>query len=595
LRTISVSRFIFVVYLLVALVIFVMITQFALGEFKRVYYQRIEHHLDAYVHVFAQAAISFLKQGDYASLNDYCRKLTEGSHTRVTIVLLDGTVVADSESPPAGMENHANRTEIKDALTIGKGNIIRFSETLQTEMFYYAVPAYDDGVILGVARVAVPTADILRVMENIRFRVFVGGAAVALLTLLISVMVSWMLHRPLRSVIDGVNRFATGDFSTRLGLTRFTEIALLAGALNKMAQDLDDRLRAVIKERNQQEAVLSSMVEGVVAVDNQGKIMTFNEAAVRLTGINFAESSNARLSDVARNTPLYQFVNQILNSAKPKESEFGNLNQSGKILQVHGSVLRDAQGNAMGAVVVLNDVTRLRRLEQVRRDFVANVSHELRTPITSIKGFVETLLDGALQSPEDAKHFLEIVAKQSDRLNAILGDLLLLSRVEEGEEKASIELDIMPIREVLDAAIQVCSKKAAAKEISITLECDDEIRARINPSLLEQAVTNLIDNAIKYSNAGSQVMIRAACLDEVIISVEDHGCGISPEHLPRLFERFYRVDKARSRALGGTGLGLSIVNHVITAHGGRVTVESTPGAGSTFSIYLPPLSEAEQE
>ena len=315
--------------------------------------------------------------------------------------------------------------------------------------------------------------------------------------------------------------------------------------------------------------------------------MTFNQAAVRLTGIDFESNPNAHLREVAPNTPLAQFVVQILNSAKPKESEFGNLSQSGRILQVHGSVLRDVQGKGIGAVVVFNDVTRLRRLEQVRRDFVANVSHELRTPITSIKGFVETLLDGALNSPEDARRFLEIVAKQSDRLNAILGDLLTLSHIEEGEEKKSIDVEVMGIRDTLEAAMELCSKKASAKNIRVSLECESAIKACINPSLLEQAVANLIDNAIKYSPADSDVVVRAAQEEEVMIQVEDRGCGVAAEHLPRLFERFYRADKARSRALGGTGLGLSIVNHVITAHGGRVTVESTPNVGSTFSIYLP--------
>jgi two-component system phosphate regulon sensor histidine kinase PhoR len=373
-----------------------------------------------------------------------------------------------------------------------------------------------------------------------------------------------------------------------LEISHLAEVAVLSESLNEMAAQLDERLRLVTKERNQQEAVLSSMVEGVLAVDNQGRIMTFNQAATRLTGINFEQAPNQTLGAVAPNTPLAQFVAQILNSAKPKESEFGNLSQGGRILQVHGSILRDAHGKGIGAVVVLNDVTRLSRLEQVRRDFVANVSHELRTPITSIKGFVETLLDGALNNPEDARRFLEIVAKQSDRLNAILGDLLTLSRIEEGEEKANIETEVMAIRETLDAALQLCLKKASAKNIQVQLKCEENVQARINPSLLEQAISNLIDNAIKYSPAGSNVMIYAEHQhNEVMICVEDHGCGIAAEHLPRLFERFYRVDKARSRALGGTGLGLSIVNHIITAHGGRVTVESVLGTGSTFCVYLP--------
>jgi two-component system phosphate regulon sensor histidine kinase PhoR len=233
-------------------------------------------------------------------------------------------------------------------------------------------------------------------------------------------------------------------------------------------------------------------------------------------------------------------------------------------------------------------VTRLRRLEQVRQDFVANVSHELRTPITSIKGFVETLIDGALDSPEEARRFLEIVAKQSDRLTAILEDLLILSRTEAGTSRKEIRLERSNLLEVIEAAVALCKPKASAKGIAITIACPEALEARMNAPLLEQAVTNLVDNAVKYSDSDERVLVEAEQNDEgVVLRVQDHGAGIPAEHLPRLFERFYRVDKARSRSLGGTGLGLSIVKHISSAHGGKVRVESTPGQGSTFSIYLP--------
>jgi two-component system phosphate regulon sensor histidine kinase PhoR len=258
--------------------------------------------------------------------------------------------------------------------------------------------------------------------------------------------------------------------------------------------------------------------------------------------------------------------------------------------------------------VVLHDVTRLRRLETVRRDFVANVSHELRTPITSIKGFVETLLDGAMNNPADAERFLKILAAQADRLNGIIEDLLILSRVEQDAQKAGIALEPGSIRDVLTAAIDVCHLKAAERNVQVELVCESGFRARINAALLEQAVVNLVDNAVKHSGEGQTVHVEAAQVKagqvegahvepgqveagqtdvEVVIRVRDHGCGISPEHLPRLFERFYRADKARSRKLGGTGLGLAIVKHIAQAHGGRATADSTPGVGSVFCLYLP--------
>ncbi|MBI3735216.1 ATP-binding protein [Candidatus Sumerlaeota bacterium] len=257
-------------------------------------------------------------------------------------------------------------------------------------------------------------------------------------------------------------------------------------------------------------------------------------------------------------------------------------------MQAHGSVLLDAEGSGIGALVVLNDVTRLIKLENVRREFVANVSHELKTPITSIKGFVETLLEGAIDHPDEARRFLGIVQTHADRLHAIIEDLLSLSRIELEAERNVIILEPGSIREVLQAAIEICQVHARAKGINITLNCPADLRARINAALLEQAVVNLIDNAVKYSGDGKDIQVEAeAATSETVIRVRDHGCGIDAEHLSRLFERFYRVDKARSRKAGGTGLGLAITKHIAQAHGGSVGVESVLGEGSIFSIRLP--------
>ena len=262
------------------------------------------------------------------------------------------------------------------------------------------------------------------------------------------------------------------------------------------------------------------------------------------------------------------------------------------VLQARSAALHDAQGRGIGAVVVLNDVTDFRRLEHIRRDFVANVSHELKTPITSIKGFVETLLDGAISDPVDAQRFLQIIAKQADRLDAIIEDLLSLSKIEQGEESGDIDLIFGRVKDVVDSAIHSCQQKADERQIHICTACEKDVLAKMNPALLEQAVINLLDNAIKYSEPGSEVQVLASqFFDEVTITVSDRGCGITTEHLPRIFERFYRVDKGRSRKLGGTGLGLAIVKHIVQAHHGRVTVKSTPAVGSVFTIHLPPPTE----
>ena len=258
-----------------------------------------------------------------------------------------------------------------------------------------------------------------------------------------------------------------------------------------------------------------------------------------------------------------------------------------KIFKAHGTSLRDSQGISLGTLVVLHDITQLRQLENTRRDFVANVSHELKTPITSIKGFVETLLAGALKEPENAENFLKIIAKQTDRLNEIIDDLLTLSRIEQDAERRQIFLNGQKIKGVLQSAIQVCEAKAAGKKIALELNCPEDLRAQINPPLLEQALVNLVDNAVKFSEPGRVVQVEAQREGpQVIIRVRDQGPGIPPEHLPRIFERFYRVDAGRSRKIGGSGLGLAIVKHIALAHGGRVTVASSPGKETVFSLQV---------
>jgi two-component system phosphate regulon sensor histidine kinase PhoR len=281
-------------------------------------------------------------------------------------------------------------------------------------------------------------------------------------------------------------------------------------------------------------------------------------------------------------------IENVLEAGEPAEEEVVIFDDGERFLQAHGSVLRDAAGESIGALVVLHDVTRLRRLEQVRRDFAANVSHELKTPVTAIKGFVETLLDGAMDNADDARRFLGIVAAQADRLGAIIEDLLELAHIEQQSEREQVPLCSGKLREILDAALDACRFQASEKHVELKLDCPEDVQARIDANLLERAVFNLLDNAVKYSPAGATVevgVVRGP--EELRIEVRDRGCGIPREHLPRIFERFYRVDKARSRQLGGTGLGLAIVKHIAQAHQGRATVDSTPGKGSTFSIHLP--------
>jgi two-component system phosphate regulon sensor histidine kinase PhoR len=342
-------------------------------------------------------------------------------------------------------------------------------------------------------------------------------------------------------------------------------------------------------QRRELETVLSSMLEGLVAVDNEERIISLNQAAAKWLQIDDdLQIQGQNLQEVIRYSAFQQFVTQALKAHDPLEDDITVFQRNSRVLNVQSSPLLDGSRRRIGTLIVFNDVTQLRRLENMRSDFVANVSHEIKTPLTAIKGFVETLHQGGVENPVEIKRFLGIVDKHVNRLNSIIEDLLALSRIEQEDAAGTIVLEKRPVMEVFRVALQICKAKAEEKKIVINIKCADNLKAKLDPSLLEQAVVNLLDNAIKYSNPDSTIdLMAAADGDRVVITIRDQGIGIAQKHLPRLFERFYRVDKARSRNMGGTGLGLAIVKHIAQFHGGHVTVESKLGEGSLFSLYLP--------
>jgi len=489
------------------------------------------------------------------------------------------------------MENHSDRPEIQDALTSGYGMSIRYSHTLNKNMMYVAIPMEKEGKVIGVVRVSKSISVIDEALASVKGKMVVSGIIIAILAAVTGIFVSRRVTVPVSEIIQGAKNFANGNLKYRLPAPDTEELRALTEAMEQMAEQLKNNLDALMLERNEQQAVLSSMIEGVIAVNAEENVLSMNTAAGKMLGVNPKEVKGMVIQETVRNTALQNYVRKTILEESPSE-EVVMIEYSGaeRYLQVHGAPLKESSGKKLGAVIVLNDVTQLRKLENIRREFVANVSHELRTPITSIKGFVETLLDGALQKPEEANRFLNVIASQVDRLNAIIEDLLLLSRTEYNAEKGEINMEEQNINPALKSAVQLCTVKAEEKSINLTLETEDNLNAKINMPLLEQAVSNLIDNAIKYSEQGKEVKIKAQKTSNIIvISVTDYGCGIEKEHLSRIFERFYRVDKARSRKLGGTGLGLSIVKHIAQAHGGKVSVDSTPGKGSTFKLELPAI------
>ena len=582
-------------YLVIVVLCTAAVGSYAVRSVRDFYLDHTERELQARAALVREHVLPAIAADTPQELEALVQRLGEESGTRITIIAADrpgasrGQVLADSDSDPVQMENHAYRPEFLAAVQGRLGQAIRYSETLRQDMMYVAVPATEDGRLTTVIRTAVSLTRVNGALASLYGSIAISAAVMAMLAAVIGLYVSRRISGQMREIKVGAERLAAGDFTHKLRMPRVEEFASVAESINRMAEELDGKLRTLTRERNEREAVLSSMVEGVLAVDTNERVIAVNAAAARLLDTDPASAEGKTIQEVVRNPDLQHVVAQTLGGHRPVEADIVlRVGAEERNLQANGTLLHGDDGDDVGAVVVLNDVTRLKRLEAVRRDFVANVSHELKTPITSIKGFAETLEDGALDDPAAAHRFVRIISGQADRLNAIIEDLLALSTLEQSGDSPLLQLEEADLCDVVAVALEVCGPKAEAKSIELREDCPGCLLARVSPPLLEQAVVNLIDNAAKYSPEGSTVVVTLEERgDEVVVSVTDEGQGIAGEHLPRLFERFYRVDKARSRDLGGTGLGLAIVKHVAQIHGGRVSVDSMVGRGSTFRIHLP--------
>lgn len=581
-------------YLWIPIVALLVIGAYGSHVVRQRYEDQRRADLLAQAQLFARQVGELFARGESAKVDRLCKEMDQATGTRLTVVLSSGQVLGDSRENPRDMDNHRDRPEIQTALAGSPGSDAHFSNTLQIDLLYVAVPLLEEDAVVAAVRASVPMTSLSETRREVGARVAVAGLLGAAFIAVVSLLVARRISRPLEAIRAGAERFAIGELGFRLPATGSEETRALAEALNRMAGQLDERIQTILRQQNEHEAMVSSMEEGVLAIDSRGTIISLNATCAHLLGGKPEQFKGRLVHEVIRKRDLLEFVKSALASEAPVDGDLRVFGPQDRWLSAHGAALYDAQRRKIGVLVVLHDVSRLRHLENVRRDFVANVSHELRTPITSIKGFVETLLDGALDDHDNALRFLRIMLRQADRLEAIVADLLTLSRIEKGAEEQWIELAPDAIAPVLKAAIETCEMKAADKGIRLELACPESLTGKINAPLLEQAVVNLVDNAIKYSGSDSVIEIRAT-EDEatVVIRVRDHGCGIESRHLPRLFERFYRVDKARSRELGGTGLGLAIVKHIVLAHRGSVSVESAVGAGSTFSLRLPAAAQEQ--
>ncbi|MBN1837925.1 MAG: PAS domain-containing protein [Spirochaetales bacterium] len=519
-----------------------------------------------------------------------CVELGRRGGFRVTLILPDGTVIGDSERDPSGMEDHGTRAEILEALRGEVGVQVRHSATLGREMLYVALPVRQGGAIAGVLRVSLPRLSVEDALRDWRAASLWVGLAALLASAALVALLSRRIARPVGELQEGTERILARSLEERLRLPRFAETNAIAEALNHLDDLLDEQAHTVTRQQSQEQAILRSMSEGVLAIDPDKRVIDLNEAAARMLKVRLEDARGSRVEEVVRVPALLSFIERTMagEPSLPADESIVLYLDEPRSIQAQGAVLRGPDEEILGYLVVLNDVTHLRRLERIRSDFVANVSHELRTPITTIKGFAETLLDEGLEDREEGLRFLGMISRESRRLESLVEDLLSLARIEHEGERREILFARGALRPILRQAAEACAEAAEKAGVAVDVQCAEDLEAELNPLLLKQALVNLIDNAVKFSRRGGKVEVACGLTDgEIMLQVRDRGPGIAPEHLPRLFERFYRVDKARSRSLGGTGLGLAIVKHIAAAHRGRVAVESTPGTGSTFSIILP--------
>lgn len=579
---------VFFSYLLVILISLVAVTWLTSNAMRHFFLEKTQDDLQTRALIFENYILEHADPLDEQSIDRLCKKIGPSASTRLTVVLPSGRVIGDSEEDPRKMDSHIDRPEILDAMEKDAGVSSRYSPTLSRNMMYVAVALKRNTRTVAFVRAAIQVDSLDADIQAIKMRIAFSGLIIAGLATLVSLLVSHRIRRPIEEIREGAERFSRGDFQRPLPVSTIKEIGELSETLNTMAQELQKTVSTITEQRNELGAVLSSMAEGVLAMDMEERILGMNHAASVIFECDPRQVQGRTIQEVIRHPELQSLVTEALSSEGTVERDVVLYLRKERVLNGHATILRDGEGNRVGVLVVLNDITRLRKLENIRKDFVANVSHEIKTPITAIKGFVETLRDGAMQSPQDAERFLGIIQNHVLRLESLVEDLLSLSRIEEETEKEAIVLEEKPIKEVLMGAIQLCQVRAEPKQIRMELSCKEEVIARINSSLLEQAVVNLLDNAVKYSETGKSIWVEMDTKpQEISIKVRDEGCGIEKQHLERLFERFYRVDKARSRKLGGTGLGLAIVKHIMEVHGGRVSVESQPGRGSTFTLHLP--------
>ncbi len=593
---------VFFLYFILASVLIVVLGEYLSSTIRNNYLSKLQEDLTIQSRLIAEdVPLSFQD-----NLDDFCKKYRDKTGARITIIDSSGRVLGDSDEPSSLMENHSNRPELIAAEASGIGSSIRFSKTLQRDLFYLAISVMKDSE-KRFLRMSMPLHDIDVAVRKIKIQILTASFASLFIVFLIGFFQTGRIVKTIEEITAFSQAVASGNFRKRLLPKGKDELAELTRNVGNMSQELQGRLEQSEEEKYMIEAILMNMSDGLMLTDKKGIILLSNSAVKNLFGIE-SSIEGKTVMEALRKAELVDIIDKVVETKESISREIEVAYPKELFLMVTAAPY-SIKGELSGAVLAFHDITRLRQLEDMRKDFVANVSHEIKTPITAIKGFAETLLEGALEDKENAYKFLETIKNHSERLNSLVSDLLTLSRIELGDIK--IEKETVNLDNVIDTVFETLRERAQTKGLYLKKEIFpgyQEVKADRNR--LIQILLNLVDNGIKFTEMGgvtikvqspkSKVQIppsppfakegglnNLSPGDFIEISVEDTGIGIPKKHLSRLGERFYRVDKARSRELGGTGLGLAIVKHLVKAHGWGMEIESIPGRGTTVKIIIP--------
>ncbi|HQP91198.1 MAG TPA: ATP-binding protein [Candidatus Omnitrophota bacterium] len=525
---------------------------------------------------------------DLLYLSSLTFSLAEKIKGRVTLIDRQGAVLADSATDVLNLkflENHLNRPEVRTALGGKISEEIRYSPTLKTDMFYIAIPLKKDATILGVVRLALPMTRVKKELQVVRNTITFSFILAIILALAMGSLLSRMIVMPMKKIIHGARLFSAGEFGHKIMFDSHDEIGELVLVLNKMAQDIEDKISQIELNNQHLAAIFQSMIEGIIVTDKDSRILSINSPAENIFEIEKDKACGRLFIEAIANNDMAELISEVMEKGEFISKELVLSWPMQKIFRINASAIYEKEDIA-GCLLIIHDITEARKAEVMRKDFVANVSHELKTPLTSIKGFVETLLEGALEDKENAKNFLGIIKDHADRLDNLVNDLLSLSYLE--SKQAVLVKQKIGLKKLVEETLSGFSVRLKEKSLKIKEGVGPDLIINADRDKIGQVLTNLIDNAIKFNVSGGTVEISADNIENgTRVVVSDTGIGIPQKDIPRIFERFYRVDRARSRQMGGTGLGLSIVRHIVELHGGRVGVESSEGSGSRFFFVLP--------